>query len=102
PQGVAPSPRALPWGVDNRQAALLQESRLLYSPRGELTQARSASDGTVPSLALRACVRRSRGAYNPRPGGVSCLRASKVVAVSSGRTCWEPPHSASLVAPAPF
>ena len=36
----------------------------VYSTRGKLTQARSASDGTVPSLALRACVKPARGQYN--------------------------------------
>ena len=37
--------------------------RWLYSTRGALTQARSASDGTVPSLALRACVNAPRVEY---------------------------------------
>ena len=36
----------------------------IYSTRGGLTQARSASDGTVPSLALRACVKPARVEYS--------------------------------------
>ena len=36
----------------------------LYSTRGGLTQARSASDGTVPSLVLRACVNPPRVEYS--------------------------------------
>jgi len=36
---------------------------LLYTTRGELPQARSASDGTVPSLALRVCGRPFRVEY---------------------------------------
>src|SRR5438876_2128563 len=39
---------------------------LLYWTRAQLTQARSASDGTAPSLALRACVTPARAEGRPR------------------------------------
>ena len=52
----------------------------INSTREQVTQARSASDGTVPSLALRACVNSPRGEYNNR---LSCNRAARRLSTPS-------------------
>src|SRR6266542_554475 len=56
--------RSCPRPSASRSEDLPQAAHVLYSTRAGLTQARSASDGTVPSLALRACVRPTRVEYN--------------------------------------
>src|SRR5438876_11484133 len=57
---------------------------LLYWTRAQLTQARSASDGTAPSLALRACVTPARAEGRPRrwrSGLVSLRPALSIIEV---------------------